>query len=70
MLEGAREGFATHCVVKGCWLACGRWARVMPASLCRIVENGQERVEVEEDGELKSIHINGVWGSQARGAGT
>ncbi|XP_006035442.1 dnaJ homolog subfamily B member 2 [Alligator sinensis] len=36
----------------------------------RIVENGQERVEVEEDGELKSIHINGVWGSQARGAGT
>ncbi|XP_019378374.1 PREDICTED: dnaJ homolog subfamily B member 2-like [Gavialis gangeticus] len=26
----------------------------------RIVENGQERVEVEEDGELKSIHINGV----------
>uniref|UniRef100_A0A8D0HUY0 DnaJ heat shock protein family (Hsp40) member B2 n=1 Tax=Sphenodon punctatus TaxID=8508 RepID=A0A8D0HUY0_SPHPU len=26
----------------------------------RIVENGQERVEVEEDGELKSVHINGV----------
>ncbi|XP_054828362.1 dnaJ homolog subfamily B member 2 isoform X1 [Eublepharis macularius] len=26
----------------------------------RIVENGQERVEVEENGELKSIHINGV----------
>uniref|UniRef100_A0A674JWI9 Uncharacterized protein n=1 Tax=Terrapene triunguis TaxID=2587831 RepID=A0A674JWI9_9SAUR len=24
----------------------------------RIVENGQERVEVEEDGELKSIHVN------------
>ncbi|XP_026502711.1 dnaJ homolog subfamily B member 2, partial [Terrapene carolina triunguis] len=23
----------------------------------RIVENGQERVEVEEDGELKSIHV-------------
>ncbi|XP_038609207.1 dnaJ homolog subfamily B member 2 [Tachyglossus aculeatus] len=26
----------------------------------RIVENGQERVEVEEDGQLKSIHINGI----------
>ncbi|XP_060628954.2 dnaJ homolog subfamily B member 2 isoform X1 [Anolis sagrei] len=26
----------------------------------RIVENGQERVEVEENGELKSIQINGV----------
>ncbi|XP_067385527.1 dnaJ homolog subfamily B member 2-like [Emydura macquarii macquarii] len=26
----------------------------------RIVENGQERVEVEEDGELKSIQVNGV----------
>lgn len=25
----------------------------------RIVENGQERVEVEEDGELKSLIING-----------
>ncbi|XP_028920210.1 LOW QUALITY PROTEIN: dnaJ homolog subfamily B member 2 [Ornithorhynchus anatinus] len=26
----------------------------------RIVENGQERVEVEEDGQLKSIRINGI----------
>ncbi|XP_043931801.1 dnaJ homolog subfamily B member 2 isoform X2 [Protopterus annectens] len=26
----------------------------------RIVENGQERIEVEEDGQLKSIQINGV----------
>ncbi|XP_055277627.1 dnaJ homolog subfamily B member 6 isoform X2 [Moschus berezovskii] len=26
----------------------------------RIVENGQERVEVEEDGQLKSLMINGV----------
>ncbi|XP_077011331.1 dnaJ homolog subfamily B member 2 isoform X2 [Tamandua tetradactyla] len=26
----------------------------------RIMENGQERVEVEEDGQLKSITINGV----------
>ncbi|XP_066477258.1 dnaJ homolog subfamily B member 6-like [Tiliqua scincoides] len=26
----------------------------------RIVEDGQERVEVEEDGELKSVHVNGV----------
>ncbi|XP_062954610.1 dnaJ homolog subfamily B member 6 isoform X3 [Cynocephalus volans] len=26
----------------------------------RIVENGQERVEVEEDGQLKSLTINGV----------
>ncbi|KAL8183004.1 UNVERIFIED_CONTAM: DnaJ subfamily B member 2 [Gekko kuhli] len=26
----------------------------------RIVENGQERLEVEENGELKSVHINGV----------
>ncbi|XP_075773805.1 dnaJ homolog subfamily B member 2-like isoform X4 [Pelodiscus sinensis] len=26
----------------------------------RIVENGQERVEVEEDGELKSVHVNGL----------
>uniref|UniRef100_A0A670JM27 Uncharacterized protein n=1 Tax=Podarcis muralis TaxID=64176 RepID=A0A670JM27_PODMU len=25
----------------------------------RIIENGQERVEVEENGELKSIQING-----------
>ncbi|XP_003784894.1 dnaJ homolog subfamily B member 3-like [Otolemur garnettii] len=25
----------------------------------RIIENGQERVEVEEDGELKSVKING-----------
>lgn len=25
----------------------------------RIVENGQERVEVEEDGQLRSITING-----------
>lgn len=28
-------------------------------SVCRIIENGRERVEVEEDGELKSIHIDG-----------
>lgn len=28
-------------------------------SLSRIVENGQERVEVEEDGQLKSVTING-----------
>ncbi|XP_034289677.1 dnaJ homolog subfamily B member 2 isoform X2 [Pantherophis guttatus] len=26
----------------------------------RIIENGQEKVEVEEDGELKSIQINGI----------
>lgn len=26
----------------------------------RIVENGQERLEVEEDGELKSVSINGI----------
>ncbi|XP_007419856.1 dnaJ homolog subfamily B member 2 isoform X1 [Python bivittatus] len=26
----------------------------------RIIENGQERIEVEEDGELKSIQINGI----------
>lgn len=26
---------------------------------CRIVENGQERVEVEEDGQLKSLTVNG-----------
>lgn len=25
----------------------------------RIVENGQERVEVEEDGKLRSVTING-----------
>lgn len=25
----------------------------------RIVENGQERVEIEEDGQLKSLTING-----------
>ncbi|CAM2100739.1 unnamed protein product [Caretta caretta] len=25
----------------------------------RTVENGQEQVEIEEDGELKSVHING-----------
>lgn len=35
----------------------------------RIVEDGQERVEVEEDGELKSVLVNGkeqkpkVWNS-------
>lgn len=28
-------------------------------SVSRIIENGRERVEVEEDGELKSIHIDG-----------
>ncbi|KAM8806742.1 dnaJ homolog subfamily B member 2 [Eudromia elegans] len=33
----------------------------------RIIENGQERVEVEEDGELKSIHINGVPDDMALG---
>lgn len=26
----------------------------------RIVENGQERVEVEEDGQLRSLTINGT----------
>ncbi|XP_043921517.1 dnaJ homolog subfamily B member 6 [Protopterus annectens] len=31
----------------------------------RIVENGQERVEVEEDGQLKSLTINGVADEQA-----
>uniref|UniRef100_A0A8C6V6Q3 Uncharacterized protein n=2 Tax=Elapidae TaxID=8602 RepID=A0A8C6V6Q3_NAJNA len=25
----------------------------------KIVENGQERVEIEEDGQLKSIRVNG-----------
>ncbi|XP_041329513.1 dnaJ homolog subfamily B member 2 isoform X1 [Pyrgilauda ruficollis] len=33
----------------------------------RIVENGREWVEVEEDGELKSIHINGVPDDMALG---
>lgn len=28
-------------------------------SLLSIVENGQERVEVEEDGQLKSLTVNG-----------
>lgn len=34
---------------------------VLPSCLPsrRIVENGQERVEVEEDGQLKSLTING-----------
>lgn len=27
--------------------------------LPRTVENGQEQVEIEEDGELKSVHVNG-----------
>ncbi|XP_075778862.1 dnaJ homolog subfamily B member 6 isoform X2 [Pelodiscus sinensis] len=31
----------------------------------RIVENGQERVEVEEDGQLKSLTINGVADEEA-----
>ncbi|XP_055990816.1 dnaJ homolog subfamily B member 6 [Sorex fumeus] len=31
----------------------------------RIVENGQERVEVEEDGQLKSLTINGVVDQEA-----
>ncbi|XP_048196499.1 dnaJ homolog subfamily B member 6 isoform X2 [Perognathus longimembris pacificus] len=31
----------------------------------RIVENGQERVEVEEDGQLKSLTINGVADAEA-----
>ncbi|XP_034642284.1 dnaJ homolog subfamily B member 6-like [Trachemys scripta elegans] len=26
----------------------------------RTVENGQEQVEIEEDGELKSVHVNDV----------
>ncbi|KAG7455151.1 hypothetical protein MATL_G00253550 [Megalops atlanticus] len=33
----------------------------------RIVENGQERVEVEEDGQLKSLTINGVLSEEERG---
>lgn len=33
------------------------------AAFHRIMENGQERVEVEEDGQLKSVSINGEWGS-------
>ncbi|KAF2975629.1 hypothetical protein EK904_002831 [Melospiza melodia maxima] len=33
----------------------------------RIVENGRERVEVEEDGQLKSIHIDGVPDDMALG---
>ncbi|KAJ7405640.1 DnaJ subfamily B member 2 [Pitangus sulphuratus] len=33
----------------------------------RIIENGRERVEVEEDGELKSIHIDGVPDDMALG---
>ncbi|XP_054430762.1 dnaJ homolog subfamily B member 6 isoform X2 [Pteronotus mesoamericanus] len=31
----------------------------------RIIENGQERVEVEEDGQLKSLTINGVADEEA-----
>uniref|UniRef100_A0A452I1E1 J domain-containing protein n=1 Tax=Gopherus agassizii TaxID=38772 RepID=A0A452I1E1_9SAUR len=31
----------------------------------RIVENGQERVEVEEDGQLKSLTVNGVADEEA-----
>ncbi|XP_029444364.1 dnaJ homolog subfamily B member 6 isoform X2 [Rhinatrema bivittatum] len=31
----------------------------------RIVENGQERIEVEEDGQLKSLTINGVTDEEA-----
>ncbi|XP_053266566.1 dnaJ homolog subfamily B member 6 isoform X1 [Podarcis raffonei] len=31
----------------------------------RIVENGQERVEVEEDGQLKSLTVNGVADDEA-----
>lgn len=37
----------------------GRLADVLSAPPCRIVENGQERVEVEEDGQLKSLTVNG-----------
>ncbi|PKK16517.1 hypothetical protein A306_00000416, partial [Columba livia] len=33
----------------------------------RIIENGRERVEVEEDGKLKSIHIDGVPDDMALG---
>ncbi|XP_061465376.1 dnaJ homolog subfamily B member 6-like isoform X2 [Rhineura floridana] len=33
----------------------------------RIIENGQERVEVEENGELKSIQINGIPDDMALG---
>ncbi|NXS65733.1 DNJB2 protein, partial [Pandion haliaetus] len=33
----------------------------------RIIENGRERVEVEEDGELKSIHIDGIPDDMALG---
>lgn len=29
------------------------------AFVCRIKENGQERIEIEEDGVLKSVLING-----------
>ncbi|XP_060052843.1 dnaJ homolog subfamily B member 6 isoform X2 [Erinaceus europaeus] len=34
----------------------------------RVVENGQERVEVEEDGQLKSLTINGVPDEEALAA--
>lgn len=32
---------------------------LVPCVCYRIVENGQERVEVEEDGQLKSLTVNG-----------
>lgn len=37
------------------------WSMFMSVCLCvcSIVENGQERVEVEEDGQLKSLTVNG-----------
>ncbi|XP_050825627.1 uncharacterized protein LOC127059034 isoform X9 [Gopherus flavomarginatus] len=34
--------------------------RAAPALFPRVVENGQERVEIEEDGELKATEVNDV----------
>lgn len=49
------------CCCRSAWLLADRLPVFLPTHLsaCRIIENGRERVEVEEDGELKSIHIDG-----------
>ncbi|NWU91149.1 DNJB2 protein, partial [Upupa epops] len=52
---GAPSRLAASCLLTAC------------LSACRIIENGRERVEVEEAGQLKSIHIDGVPDDMALG---
>ncbi|KGL86426.1 DnaJ subfamily B member 2, partial [Charadrius vociferus] len=58
---------ACHCDAPAAWPLTVHPPVCLSVCLCRIIENGRERVEVEEDGELKSIHIDGVPDDMALG---